>query len=75
MLKRAEALAGQPWMAATVAWLWMLYGLSLLGFTVGVLLVMSFIGAVVVGVVALQAWARSEPRVQEDIRRQNPPLV
>ena len=75
MLKRAEALAGQPWIAATLAWLWMLYGLSLLGFTVGGLLVMSFIGAVVVGVVALQAWARSEPRVQEDIRRQNPPLV
>ena len=75
MLERAQALAAQPWTVGTVTWLGALYGLSHLGFTVGDLLLFSFIGAVVAGVVAVQAWARSELRLQEDTRRQNPPLI
>ena len=75
MLERAQALAAQPLTVGTLTWLGALYGLSNLGFAVGDLLLYSFIGAVVAGVVALQAWARSELRLQEDTRRQNPPLV
>ena len=74
MLERAQALAAQPWTVGTVIWLGALYGLSNLGFAVVDLLVLSVIGAVVVGVVALQAWARSELRLQEDIRRRDPPV-
>ena len=75
MLERARAVAAQPWAVGTVTWLGALYGLSNLGFAVADLLGLSLIGAVVVGVVALRAWARSERRLQEDIHRQNPPLL
>ena len=75
MPERARAIAAQPWTVGTVTWLGALYGLSHLGFAVADLLALSFIGGVIAGVVVLQAWARSERRLQEEIRRQNPPLI
>ena len=65
----------RPWLLGIVVWLVALYGLSRLGIPLATLVGWSFVGAVVVGVVVVRAWARSELQLQQSLRRRDrPPL-
>ena len=72
---RVQEQLARPWLVGVVVWLVALYGLSRLGISLATLVGWSFVGAVVVGVVVVRAWARSELQMQQTLRRRNqPPL-
>lgn len=58
-----------PWVLAVVAWLWALYGLSRLGFPIDELVLWSLGGFVVVSVLGLHVWSRSQLRTQQSLRK------
>jgi hypothetical protein len=72
---RLQDQLARPWLLGAVVWLVALYGLSRLGIPLATLVAWSFVGAAVVGVVVVRAWARSELQLQQSLRRRDqPPL-
>jgi hypothetical protein len=72
---RVQQELGRPWIVGVAVWLAALYGLSCLGIPLATLMAWSLVGAVIVGMVVVRAWARSELQLQQTLRRRDePPL-
>jgi len=72
-VSRAQGYVVPPWLVGVVGLALALYGLSPLCISPATPGGWSFVGSVVVGVVVVRAWARSELQLQQTLRRRNPP--